>query len=167
MATKPINDPIRHLSAMMAQLVRHNHALAGHVDRLVTGLGDLAKDMRVGFRTAEANIDALRSEVNERFRAVGVRFDEVDERLRRVEAGMRDIHSDLLRLENGVLNAQQSALEAHLRLDEEPEGRRAESMTVRAAGPCHRPATAGFVWNASSPGDRDVPQGAEIWGGQR
>lgn len=132
MATKPINDPIRHLSAMMAQLVRHQQALAGHVDRLVTGLGDLAKDMRVGFRTAEANIDALRAEtntrfdalrteMNERFRAVGVRFDEVDERLARVETGMRDIHSDLLRLENGVLNAQQSALEAHLRLDEEPD----------------------------------------------
>ena len=102
----------------MGQLVRQHQALAGHIDRLVAGLGDLSKDMRVGFRATEARIDALRTEMNERFQAVGSRFDEVDERLMRFEDGMRAIHSDILRLENDVLNAQQSALEAHLRLGE-------------------------------------------------
>jgi hypothetical protein len=122
MASNPISDPIRHLSAMMGQLGRQHQALAGHIDRLVTGLGDLSKDMRVGFRATEARMDALRTEMNERFRAVGSRFDDVDERLTRFEDGMRAMHSDLLRLENNVLNAQQSALEAHLRLDQGSPG---------------------------------------------
>ena len=144
MATDPIHDPIRHLSAMMSQLVRQNQALAGHVDRLVTGLGDLSKDMRVGFRAVDSKLDgfrtemndrfdalrtemndrldAQRAEMNERFRAVGMRFDEVDERLSRFEDGMRELHSDLLRLQSDILTAQQSALEAHLRLDEGSKG---------------------------------------------
>jgi hypothetical protein len=133
MATNPINDPVRQLTPMMSQLVRQNQAFAGHVDRLVTGLGDPSKDMRAGFRAVDAKIDAsraemdirfdaLRTEMNDRFRAVGTRFDEVDERLSRLEDGMRELHSDMLRLHNGVLNAQQSALEAHLRLDDDQGG---------------------------------------------
>jgi septation ring formation regulator EzrA len=133
MATNPINDPVRQLTAMMAQLVRQNQTLTGHVDRVVTGLGDLSKDMRAGFRAVDAKIDAfraeidirheaLRTEMNDRFRAVGTRFDEVDERLSRLGDGMRELHSDMLRLQNDVINAQQSALEAHLRLDDDEQG---------------------------------------------
>ena len=133
MATNPISDPIRHLTAMMTQLVSQHRALAGHVDRLVTGLGDLSKDMRAGFRAVDAQteafraevnhrLDGLRTEMNGRFRAVGSRFDDVDERLLRVEGTMREIHSDLLCLQNDTLNAQQSALQAHLRLDDQPPG---------------------------------------------
>jgi hypothetical protein len=122
MATNPASDPIRQLTAMMAQLVRQHGTLAAHVDRMVTGLGDLSKDMRVGFRAVDARVEAFRDEMNDRFRAVGSRFDEVDERLVRFEDGMRGLHSDMLRLQNDLLNAQQSALEAHLRLDGDGEG---------------------------------------------
>jgi hypothetical protein len=133
MATNPASDPIRQLTAMMAQLVRQHGTLAGHVDRMATGLGDLSKDMRVGFRAVDGKIDAFRSEVsdrldiargdmNDRFRAVGSRFDDVDERLTRFEDGMRDLHTDILRLQNDLLNAHQSALEAHIRLDDDGDG---------------------------------------------
>ena len=120
MATNPINDPIRQLTAM-AQLARQNQALAGHVDRVVMAVSDLSKDTRSGFRnvntSVETGVEAIRAEMNERFRAVGARFDELEERLMRIEDGMKEVHSDLLRLQNDVAKAQQSALEAHLRLD--------------------------------------------------
>jgi len=133
MATNPISDPIRHLSAMMAQLVSQHRALAGHIDRLVDGLGNLSKDMRVGFRANDAKaeairaemnkqFDGLRAEMNDRFRAVGSRFDDVGERLLRFEDNMRELHSDLLRMQNDVPNAQQFALQAHLRLDDHSPG---------------------------------------------
>lgn len=122
MAASPANDPIAHLSTMIAQLVRQNQTLIGQIDRVATSVGDLAKDMRLGFRNAQTESDRLRTEMNERFRAVGTRFDDLEERMTRVEDGLRQVHSDLLRLENGVLDAQQTALQAHLRLDESARG---------------------------------------------
>jgi methyl-accepting chemotaxis protein len=122
MATNPINDPIRHLTAMVAQQVRHSQVLAGHVDRMANAISDLSKDMRSGFRSVNDRSEALRSEMNDRFKAVGARFDEIEERMIRVEDGMKDIRSDLLRIQNEILNAQQSALQAHLRLDDLSEG---------------------------------------------
>lgn len=122
MAINPINDPVFQFTAMVEQLVRQNQTLIGHLDRVATGVADLAKDTRLGFRNAQAEQDRLRTEMNERFRAVGSRFDELEERMIRLEDGLRHVHSDLLRLENGVLNAQQSALQAHLRLDDKSQG---------------------------------------------
>lgn len=120
-AQDPAHEPARQLSAMMAQLVRQNQMLAGHVDRMATGLGDLAKDTRSGFRTVGAGIEGLRAEMTDRLRAAGTRFDDLDERLGRVEDGMKQVHSDLLQLQNDILAAQQSALHAHLRLDDRAE----------------------------------------------
>jgi predicted phage gp36 major capsid-like protein len=55
-----------------------------------------------------------------RFDAVGRRFDEAEERLTRLERAIHEVKLDLLRMENGILSAQQSALQAHLRMDEPP-----------------------------------------------
>lgn len=128
MSTSPINDPVYHLGAMVEQLVRQNQTLISFIERVVTSTHDLAKDTRVGFRNVNQNVEAVRSEVeavraemNERFRAVGARFDDVEEHISRVEDGVKQLQIDLLRMENGVLNAQQAALQAHIRLDDRPE----------------------------------------------
>jgi outer membrane murein-binding lipoprotein Lpp len=56
-----------------------------------------------------------------RFEAVGMRFDGQDEQLSRLVREVHELRSDVLRLENGVLNAEQNALRANLRIDD-PDG---------------------------------------------
>jgi SMC interacting uncharacterized protein involved in chromosome segregation len=107
MANDPLDDTLTQLTAIVGQLVRQNQTLISYIDRSVTAIGDMSKDVRVGLRNvndridalrAEMNekIDALRSEMNERFRAVGARFDEIEERIIRIENGLKQVHHDIL-----------------------------------------------------------------------
>jgi hypothetical protein len=118
MATSPLNDPITHLTNMVGQLVRQNQTLIGHIDRVAGSLSEIAQDMRVQQIGTGKAIAGLRTEIHARFDSTGTRFDEFDERWLRLERNIDALRSDILRLENGVLNAQQSALQAHQRLGE-------------------------------------------------
>ena len=120
------SNAIGQLTAMVGQLVRQNQTLIGHIDRVATSTFELSTDMRAhqaanakSLEQVRAELQSVRTEIHARFDAVGTRFDETEERLARLERAVHDLRSDLLRLEDGILSAQQSALQAHLRIDDD------------------------------------------------
>ena len=122
-----------HFGAMLDQFVRQNQTLISFIDRVVVVQHETTLDLRGYRRTPEKAIEdlglrfetrlalvreqiaELRCEMNERFKAVGVRFDVLETKTDRIA---NELRQDMLRLGNGVLSAQQSALQAHLRLDQ-------------------------------------------------
>jgi chromosome segregation ATPase len=119
MSLKPDMNSFAQLTAMVGQLVRQNQTLLGHIDRVATSMAEMAQDLRAQQSATTKGLASLRSEMHGRFDTVGVRFDESEERLVRLERSIDSLRSDILRLENGVLSAQQSALQAHLKLDDD------------------------------------------------
>ena len=154
MPPNPIHDPMTHVGAMLDQLVRQNQTLISFIDRVVTAQHETTVDLRLYRRTTEKAIEdlekrfearfdlirgeiasvrgeiaELRREMKERFQAVGHRFDELDAKTDRIERITIELRSDMLRLENGVLNAQQSALQANLRIEDRGAGDAPPSTT--------------------------------------
>ena len=122
MSLKPDMNSFAQLTAMVGQLVRQNQTLLGHIDRVATSMAEMAQDLRAQQAATTKGLAVLRSEMHGRFDTVGTRFDEGEERLTRLERSIDSLRSDILRLENGVLTAQQSALQAHLKLEgDDPE----------------------------------------------
>ena len=114
----------------------HMRMVLSQMERLVTQTEDLRSEVRVmqsahtrGLETLRADMEkrldvlrvelhGLREEMLHRFDAAGLWFDGVETRLERIEREIGETKSEIVRLESTLLNAQQSALRAHFRLDE-------------------------------------------------
>jgi hypothetical protein len=73
--------------------------------------------LRGDVATLASRVVSLESEMRERFGAVGERFDALEAVLGRMERDIRTARSDIASLEIGIMNAVQSALDAHRRFD--------------------------------------------------
>lgn len=84
------------IDGLAEQLKLTNH----HVERLNREVGEL-----------RGEVGTLRSKMDARFAEMDVRFDRADHH-------MRDIHSEVILQANQVINAQQQAMRAMMRLDD-------------------------------------------------
>jgi chromosome segregation ATPase len=134
-------EPPAHFYTMMQEILRSQRAVLNTIGQMAEQLREVREDSRLAQRigpsvrdelvslrgevatlrsdvaSLRSDLGSLRSEMTGRFEAVGSRFDTQDTLLERIERDMHSARSDIASLEIGILNAVQSALEAHQRLD--------------------------------------------------
>lgn len=115
---------IRQLTVTMQSFAGHLSSAFGQVERMADLIAGLTDEVRAGqranlaqFSAIDARLEIIRREMNERFAAVGRRFDEVDGRIDKLEREVRGTHSDVIAMEMKVLNATQATLDQRIRIE--------------------------------------------------